>query len=72
MKLIVVPEAQRKAAEAVLRSALAERGAASDQFAFTLIRLPGTQEWRVHASNDAGEDLALARMVKGKLRDAGL
>jgi hypothetical protein len=49
MKLIVVPEAHRRMAEAVLRSALAEQGAVSDQFTFTLIRLPGTEEWRVHA-----------------------
>ena len=72
MKLIVVPEAHRKSAEEVLRSALAEQGAASDQFAFTLIRLPGTQDWRVHASSDAGEDAVLARLVQRKLREAGL
>jgi hypothetical protein len=72
MKLIVVPEAHRKAAEAVLRAALAEQGAAGEHFAFTLIRLPGTQEWRVHASSDAGDDLALAALVKRRLREAGL
>jgi hypothetical protein len=72
MKLIVVPEAQHRSAEAVLRAALAEQGATTDKFAFTLIRLPGTQEWRVHASSDAGNDLVLAQLVKRKLREAGL
>jgi hypothetical protein len=72
MKLIVVPEAHRESAEAVLQSALAEHHTASDQFAFTLIRLPGTQEWRVHASSNAGNDVALARLVQRKLREAGL
>lgn len=72
MKLIVVPEAQRKSAEAILRSTLAEQGAAREQFAFTLIRLPGTQEWRVHASSDAGHDTVLAQLVQRRLREAGL
>jgi hypothetical protein len=72
MKLIVVPEAHRESAEAVLQSALAEQNTASGQFAFTLIRLPGTQEWRVHASSNAGNDVALARLVQRKLREAGL
>ena len=72
MKLIVVPKAQHKSAEAVLRSALAEQGTAGDRFVFTLIRLPGSQEWHVHASGEAGNDVALARLVQRKLREAGL
>jgi hypothetical protein len=70
--LIVVPEAHHRIAEDVVRTALAERGAASDAFAFTLIRLPGTPEWRVHASSSAGNDVALAQLVQRKLREAGL
>jgi hypothetical protein len=72
MKLIVVPEAHRKTAESVLSAALAEQGASRDQFAFTLIRLPGTGEWRVHASSAAGIDHGLADLIQRKLREAGL
>ena len=72
MRLIVVPEAHRRIAEAAVRTALAEQGAANDAFAFTLVRLPGSQEWRVHASSDAGDDVALAQLVQRKLREAGL
>jgi hypothetical protein len=72
VKLIVVPDSYREAAEAAIRTALAERGADSDEFAFTLIRLPGRQEWRVHASGTAGRDDRLARLIQEKLREAGL
>lgn len=72
MRLIVVPEAHRRVAETAVGTALAEQGAASDAFAFTLIRLPGSGEWRVHASSDAGQDAVLAELVRRKLREAGL
>ena len=72
MKLIVVPEAHHQVAAAAVRTALAEQGASSDSFAFTLIRLPGSQEWRVHASGAGGNDLELAQLVQRKLREAGL
>jgi hypothetical protein len=72
VRLIVVPEAYRRIAEAAVRTALAEKNAAHDTFAFTLVRLPGSQEWRVHASSDAGNDVALAELIQRKLREAGL
>ena len=72
MRLIVVPEAHRQAAEAVVRTAVAEHGVASEAFAFTLIRLPGSREWRVHASSAAGTDERLAQLIQRKLREAKL
>ena len=71
MKLIVVPEARRQAAEAVVTEALGEKLTAGD-FAFTLIRLPGRVEWTVHASGAAGVNADLARLIQRKLREAGL
>jgi len=71
VKLIVVPEAHRIIAEQAVRAALAEHGT-SDAFAFTLIRLPGRQEWRVHATSAAGPDETLAYLIQRKLREAGV
>jgi hypothetical protein len=72
VKLLVVPEAHRRIAEAAIRTALAEQGAANDAFVFTLIRLPGSQEWCVHASSAAGKDDTLAQVIQRKLREAGV
>jgi hypothetical protein len=72
VKLLVVPHAHQRAAENAVRSALAEKGAANEAYAFTLIRLPGKQDWHVHASTASGEDDGLARLIQQKLREAGL
>jgi hypothetical protein len=72
VRLIVVPESHRQKAEAAVLTALAEQGAASDAFAFTLILLPGRQEWSVHASSAAGRDDELAELIQRKLREVGL
>lgn len=72
MRFMVVPEAHRKPAEAAVRAALLEDGMSGDEFVFTLIRLPGRQGWRVHASSASGTHDRLARLIQQKLRDAGV
>jgi hypothetical protein len=72
VRLIVVPEAYQRAAEAAVRGALAEERATADDFAFTLIRLAGHLEWRVHVSSACGKHPRLAQLIQQKLREAGL